>query len=162
MDILTFPNRQIFQDSQQFMDIMGFINDSTVLFNFDPSQGVSIDRRLAFHSHQGQHNESYSLKMKYDLSEPGFFRNIFGLEFAEESLFDLEMLKTVFEKSWESKNQKGLGEGSMKQIRADLKRTLMMEKDICYHNQNINLLFEFLVLNKDQEKYKRRKLLFKC
>ena len=156
MDILTFPNRQIFQDSQQFKDILGFINDSTVLFNFDPSQGISIDRRLAFHSTGGQANDSYSLKMKYDLSEPGFYRNIFGLEFAEESLFDLEMLRTVFAKSWESKNGKSLCEGGVKQIRGDLKRTLMMEKDICYHNQNINLLFEFLILNKDQEKYKRK------
>lgn len=160
--ILTLPHRFIFSRPETFDQVRQKLSGAHLVFNLDPSHCLQIDRKM-YHleqvaelRHQGALADDHDFcqdlqKMKASHLDEGFFRNIFSLNFAEESNFDLGLLKELVHKRLLEFQNPAEEDSKQQQRMLQIAQSVIWEsfasqKDLCFVNPNVKMMFEYTLL----------------
>ena len=144
--ILTLPFKDMFTSKEILLETFELLKDAQVVFNFDPSKTIQMDRKL-LHLPKDIKIKTVSKKLKYSVNEEGFVDNIYGLEFPGECIHNSDIMKRLFVKSW-SENK---FEGKTDDLRNHLKQLYVMDKDRTYMNLNVETIFDYIIFNSNSE-----------
>jgi hypothetical protein len=161
--ILTIPQKFILTSTSTFDKVRNILSGSRLVFNFDPTNSLQINRKI-FHLDQisnlrrdgnqleGQNFQEQLQNMSSTELDEGFYRNIFNLDFAEESEFDIRLFKSIIHNG-----VKRHEDGSFPSAQEKSKHLLQIAqfflwenfistKDFFFLNSNIKFIFEYALL----------------
>jgi hypothetical protein len=162
--MLTTPSNPQFSRTRTFEKIQDALSGKKLVFNLDPSIGLSVDRKFIYLSKMAdlknmnaefeEDPEMQDLKVMEPLpTNPGFFRNVFNLKFAGETEFEVSTFQNLFREhvrpltqvEFKDENERALT--ILQKAKQFIWNEIVPAKQFQFINMNIKMLFEHALIN---------------
>lgn len=168
VQILTTPNKPKFARTQVFDKIQSALAGKKLVFNLDPSIGLSIDRKFVHLNHimdlknmNAEFEEDAGMQdikvMDPTITNQGFYRNVFNLKFSGESQFEVSTFQRLFQEhvrqfvNIEFDNETERAVAILNKARQFIWNEIVPSRHFLFVNMNIKMLFEHAIINSPPE-----------